>query len=74
MINCLSIKMNYNTFKFFMFNKISKQYKLFNSHSFIKYHPKLITFESNLNKLVYQLYDLTDDEIEIVEKEVGNNM
>ena len=35
---------------------------------------QIITFESNLNKLVYQLYDLTDDEIEIVEKEVGNNM
>ena len=35
---------------------------------------QIITFESNLNKLVYQLYDLTDDEIEIVEKEVEDNM
>ncbi len=34
---------------------------------------QIITFESKLNELVYELYDLTDEEIAIVENEVGND-
>jgi len=34
---------------------------------------QIMTFEAKLNQLVYELYDLTDDEIKIIETTIGND-